>query len=124
RQEKRCLLAEDLRHPPLQLVDRRILAHLFVAELGRDHRREHLARRLRRGVGTEVDHASESSGSSPDCRRANRLPHCADANSTNCSGASPNGSSSKRASDSSMIPIASGSNSFIRASTTSHTACS
>ena len=43
---------------PLELVDGRILADLLVADLGVRDRLAHRRRRLRRRVGTEVDHVS------------------------------------------------------------------
>ncbi len=56
REEERRLVPEQLGHAALQLVGGRILALLLVADLGRRHRREHPWRRLRDGVGAEVDH--------------------------------------------------------------------
>ena len=56
RQEERRLVAEQLGHPALQLVGGRILALLLVADLGGRHRSEHSRRRLRDGVGAQVDH--------------------------------------------------------------------
>ena len=56
RQEERRLVAEQLGHPALQLVRGRILALLLVADLGGRHRSEHPRRRLRDGVGAQVDH--------------------------------------------------------------------
>ena len=56
REEERRLVPEQLGHAALQLVGGRILALLLVADLGGRHRREHPRRRLRDGVGAEVDH--------------------------------------------------------------------
>jgi hypothetical protein len=56
REEERCLVPEQLGHAALQLVGGRILALLLVADLGGRHRGEHPCRRLRDGVGAEVDH--------------------------------------------------------------------
>ncbi len=56
RQEERRLVPEQLGHPALQLVRGRILALLLVADLGSRHGREHPGRRLRDGVGAQVDH--------------------------------------------------------------------
>ena len=56
RQEERRLVPEQLGHPALQLVRGRILALLLVADLGSGHGREHPGRRLRDGVGAQVDH--------------------------------------------------------------------
>jgi hypothetical protein len=58
--EERGLLAEQLRRPPLELVDRRILAPLLVAELGGRDRSEHPGRRLRGRIGAKIDHAGHS----------------------------------------------------------------
>ena len=57
RNEESGLLPEQLGCTTLELVHRRILAPLLIAELGRRDRRVHLSRRLRGGVGAEVDHA-------------------------------------------------------------------
>jgi hypothetical protein len=56
RDEERRLLTEQLGRAALQLVHGRVLAPLLVAEPGRGHRRVHLGRRRRGGVGAEVDH--------------------------------------------------------------------
>jgi hypothetical protein len=56
RQEQCGLVPEQLGHSALQLVRRRVLAHLLVADLSGRHRREHPRRRLRDGVGAQVDH--------------------------------------------------------------------
>ena len=61
-QKERRLLAEQRRRAPLELVDRRILAFLFVADLGGSHGGEHLDRRLGRGVGAEIDHEPQPTG--------------------------------------------------------------
>ncbi len=53
-------MPEQLRHAALQLVRRRILALLLVADFGCRHRGEHPGRGLRDGVGAKVDH---------ECRR-------------------------------------------------------
>ena len=45
-------------HPGAQLVDRRVLALLLVADLGRRHRLPHRGRRPRLGVRVEVDHSA------------------------------------------------------------------
>src|SRR5439155_5507465 len=58
REKERTLVAEQLRRAALQLVHRRVLAHLLVADLGGGHRSAHLGSRLRRRVRTEVDHAA------------------------------------------------------------------
>ena len=56
RQEERRLVAEQRGHAALQLVRGRILALLLVADFGSGHRLEHPGRRLRDGVGAQVDH--------------------------------------------------------------------
>src|SRR5579884_1951441 len=61
RQEERRLVPEQLCHAPLQLVRRRIGAHLLVTDLGSRHRGEHPGRRLRDGVRAQVDHPSQPS---------------------------------------------------------------
>ena len=58
RQEDRLVLPEQLRGALLQLVDRRILALLLVADLGGGDRGPHARGRPRGGVGAEVDHGS------------------------------------------------------------------
>ena len=57
RQVDRLLLAEQLGGAPLELEHGRVLALLLVADLGVRHRRAHRRRRLRRGIGAEIDHA-------------------------------------------------------------------
>ena len=71
RQEERLLLAEQVGRAALELVDRRVLAQLLVAHVGRRHRRAHLGRRLRGGVGAEVDHGAilAADGPRPGWRR-------------------------------------------------------
>ena len=56
RHEERRLVPEQVGHPALQLVGRRVLALLLVADLGGRHRGEHPRRRLGDGVGAEIDH--------------------------------------------------------------------
>jgi hypothetical protein len=51
-------VAEQLRGASLQLVDRRILTQLLVADLGRSHRRAHRLRRPRRRIRPQVDHVA------------------------------------------------------------------
>ncbi len=60
REEERRLLAEELGHTPLQLVDARILEVLLVTDLRRGHRGEHCLRRPRERVGAEVDHGPDA----------------------------------------------------------------
>ena len=57
RQEDRLVLAEQLRHALLELVDRRILAPLLVADRCGSDRGAHRGRRSGGGVRAEVDHA-------------------------------------------------------------------
>ena len=66
REEERPLLPEQLRHPLLQLVDRRVLAHLLVPDDRRRDRGAHAWRRAGNGVGAKIDHGC------PFCTR--RLP--------------------------------------------------
>ena len=56
REKERRLVPEQLCHPVLQLARGRILTDLLVADLGGRHRSEHSRRRLRDGVGAEIDH--------------------------------------------------------------------
>jgi hypothetical protein len=56
REVHRLFLAEQLGHPALELVDRRVLALLLVPHFSPRHRIAHALRRLRRRVGTEIDH--------------------------------------------------------------------
>ena len=56
RKKERRLVPEQLGHPPLKLVDGRILEVLLVADLGGRHRSEHFGGRLRHRVRAEVDH--------------------------------------------------------------------
>ena len=84
RQVDRVLLPEQLGGAPLELEDGRVLALLLVADLGARHRLAHAARRLRRRIGAEIDHAEESTAltlcnrvryASRDARRPLRRPH-------------------------------------------------
>ena len=74
RDEHRVFLAQRLRRESLELVDRRVLPQLLVADLRFGDRFAHGRRRLARRVGTEVDHrrivsarsaGRRSSGSDP-----------------------------------------------------------
>ena len=56
RQEERRLVAEQLRHASLELVRRRVLEVLLVADLGGGHRRAHACGGLRQRVRAEIDH--------------------------------------------------------------------
>ena len=53
--EEPGLLAEELGGPLLEGIDRRVVAEHVVPDLGRGHGAAHLGRRLRDGVGSEVD---------------------------------------------------------------------
>ena len=55
RDEQAGLLAEQLRRPLLERVDRRVLAEDVVADLGGGHRAAHLGGRAGDGVGAEID---------------------------------------------------------------------
>ncbi len=61
-QEDRLRLPEQDRRTRLELVDRRILALLLVAHPSGGDRRAHARRRLRGGIGAQVDHAVEPNG--------------------------------------------------------------
>ena len=56
REEDRLLLAEELRPPPLELVDGRVLALLLVADGRVRDRLPHRCGRLGQGVGAKIDH--------------------------------------------------------------------
>ena len=56
RQVHRLLVPEELGGTALELEDGGILALLLVPHLGGRHRLAHRGRRLRRGVGAEIDH--------------------------------------------------------------------
>jgi len=58
RDEDRLLLAEQIGHPALELVDGRVLAPLLVSDERVRDRLAHAGARLRLGVGAKVDHAS------------------------------------------------------------------
>ena len=62
REVDRLILTEELRRAPLELEHGRVLALLLVAYLGIRHRLTHGTRRLRCGIGAEIDHPRESSG--------------------------------------------------------------
>jgi hypothetical protein len=62
REVDRLVLAEQLGRAPLELEHGRVLALLLVAYLGIRHRLTHGTRRLRGGIGAEIDHPRESSG--------------------------------------------------------------
>ena len=53
--KQRSLAAEDLSRAPLQQIDGGVLAVNVVAHLSRRHRRAHLERRLRHGIGTKIN---------------------------------------------------------------------
>jgi hypothetical protein len=57
RQEDGLLMAEELRPAPLELVDRRVLPFLVVADGGARDRLPHLGRGLGQRVGAKIDHA-------------------------------------------------------------------
>src|SRR5439155_26817200 len=65
RDEDRFLQAEELRSPPLELVDGRVLALLLVADLGGRDRRAHLGRGSRLRVRAEIDHQTPFGASTP-----------------------------------------------------------
>ena len=56
RQIDGLLVPEQCGDAPLEREHGRVLALLFVADLGPRHRLPHAARRLRLGVGTKIDH--------------------------------------------------------------------
>ena len=55
-QEKGALLAEQAGHALLELVHRRVLAHLLVADDGGCDGRPHAGGRPGNGVGAKIDH--------------------------------------------------------------------
>ncbi len=63
RQEDRLVLAEQPRRALLELVDRRVLAPLLVADRGGRDRGAHARRRPGGGVRAEVDHGRSLSAS-------------------------------------------------------------
>src|SRR5438552_13347142 len=76
REVDRLLLAQERRREALELVDRRVLAPLLVADLRVRHRLAHGWRRLRRGIGAKLDHGGPdatvtlwTSRSSTSCSR-------------------------------------------------------
>ena len=74
RQEERLLLAEEVRRAALELVDGRVLAELLVAHVGGRHRRAHLGRGLRGGVGAEIDHGAILAADGPRTCSRRRSP--------------------------------------------------
>jgi hypothetical protein len=80
RDEDGLVVAQELRNPALEEVDRGILALLFVTDLGRSDRGTHRRRRPCRRVGAKVDHArfpAASIGSAPcssSSSRSSSLP--------------------------------------------------
>ena len=88
RQVHGLFLAEQLGAAAFELEHGRVLALLLVADLGVHHRVAHGLRRLRRRVGTEIDHRRRLYAGR---MRSSRAWNCEAANAAITSFSSPNG---------------------------------